>query len=138
MKHREARDIDDSRSRSPSDRRNPRNLRCGVCRQTSKGGEVKHSHVNIGNDEFVASVGSVSVPRDAVIRVRQEIARATRLPVNLISANDPIRELEMVSNGSHPEILDYFTDLLPVAQPKDESALVAVRDFVIEFGPQLR
>jgi hypothetical protein len=57
----------------------------------------KHSHVNIGDDEFVASVGSVSVPRDAVIRVRQEIARATRLPVNLISASDPIRELEMLA-----------------------------------------
>ncbi|HTA24863.1 MAG TPA: hypothetical protein VK763_15120 [Terriglobales bacterium] len=97
----------------------------------------KHSHVNIGDDEFVASVGSVSVPRDAVIRVRQEIARATRLPVNLISASAPIRELEMVSNGSHREILDYFTDLLPVAPPKDDSALMTVQDFVIEFGPQL-
>jgi hypothetical protein len=98
----------------------------------------RYSHVNIGDDEFVVSVGSVYVPRDAVIRVRQEIARATRLPVNLISANDPIRELEMVSNGSHREILDYFTDLLPVEYPKDELALITVRDYVIEFGPQLR
>ena len=47
------------------------------------------------------------------------------------------RELEAVGDGSHPEIIDYFTDLSFVEEPRNESILVNMRDLVIEFGSQL-
>jgi antitoxin component of RelBE/YafQ-DinJ toxin-antitoxin module len=92
----------------------------------------------VGDDEFYASLAPVSLNRDEAVRVRLEVARATRIPVDLISASDTISELETVGNCSHASILDYFADLLPVEKPKNESVLVTVRDLVIEFGPQFR
>jgi hypothetical protein len=89
------------------------------------------------NDEFYASLGPVPISRDAAIRVRSEVGHATRMPADLIAASDSIRELEAVGDGSHPEIIDYFTDLLFVEEPRKESILVNVRDLVIEFGSQL-
>jgi|ERR1019366_8934571 hypothetical protein len=50
----------------------------------------------VGNDEFFASLGPVSLKRDAAVRVQLEVARATRMPADLISASDTIRELETV------------------------------------------
>jgi hypothetical protein len=91
----------------------------------------------ISNDEFCASLGPVPVSRDAAVRVRSEVGHATKVPPDLIAASDGIRELEAVGQGSHPEIIDYFTDLLFVEEPAKESILVTVRDLVIEFGPQL-
>jgi hypothetical protein len=81
--------------------------------------------------------GPVPISRDAAIRVRSEVGHATKVPPDLIAASDGIRELEAVGQGSHPEIIDYFTDLLFVEEPAKESILVTVRDLVIEFGPQL-
>ncbi len=91
----------------------------------------------ISNDEFYASLGPVPISRDAAIRVRSEVGHSTRTPADLIAARDSIRELEAVSDGSHPEIIDYFTDLLFVEEPRNESILVNVRDLVIEFGSPL-
>ena len=91
----------------------------------------------VSNDEFYASLGPVPISRDAAIKVRSGVGYAIRMPVNLIAASDSIQELEAVSDGSHPTIVDYFTDLLFVEEPSKESILVTVRDLVIEFGPQL-
>lgn len=83
-------------------------------------------------------MGEVPASRESVLRVRQEIAYATKLPPNLIAADDQIGTLERVGQPTHFSVLDYFTDLLPVEDPKDESALITVRDFVSEFAPQLK
>jgi hypothetical protein len=91
----------------------------------------------ISNDEFYALLGPVPISREAAIRVRLEVGHATRMPADLIAANDSIRELEAVGKGSHPEIIDYFADLLFVEEPAKESIIVTVRDLVTEFGPQL-
>ena len=82
----------------------------------------------ISNDEFYASLGPVPISRDAAIRVRSEVGCATRMPADMIAANDSIQELEAVGDGSHPTIIDYFTDLLFVRGPKDEANLLTVRD----------
>jgi hypothetical protein len=91
----------------------------------------------ISNDEFYASLGPVPISRDAATKVRSGVGHATRMPADLIAARDSIGELEAVSDGSHPEIIDYFTDLMFVEEPRNESILVNVRDLVIEFGSQL-
>lgn len=91
----------------------------------------------VSDDEFLTSLGQFSFRQDAAVRVRTSISHATRIPADLISANDKIHELEVVGNLLHSSILDYFTDVLPVKKPKNESDLLTVRDFVIEFGPQL-
>ncbi len=93
--------------------------------------------IAIPDDQFYASLGAVPVSREAAIKVRSEVGNATRMPADLIAANDRIRELEAVGEGSHPEIIDYFADLLFVEEPAKESILVTVRDLVNEFGPQL-
>jgi len=92
----------------------------------------------IDDTQFVTEAGAVSASKQSVLRVRQEIARATKIPAGLISADDQIQELERVGRTTHSSVLDYFTDLLFVDDPKDESALITVRDFVIEFAPQLK
>jgi hypothetical protein len=91
----------------------------------------------IPDDQFYALLGSVPVSRGAAVRLRLEVGHATRLPADLIGPSDPVRELEAVGEGSHPAIIDHFTDLLFVKEPKNESDLLTVRDLVIEFGPQL-
>ncbi len=91
----------------------------------------------IPNDEFYASLGPISISRDAAIKVRLEVGHATKMPADLIAASDSIRELEALGDGSHPTIIDYFTDLFFVEEPRKESVLVNVRDLVIEFGSQL-
>jgi hypothetical protein len=91
----------------------------------------------IPNDEFYSSLGPISISRDAAIKVRLEVGHATQMPEDLIAASDSIRDLEAVGDGSHPTIIDYFTDLLFVEEPRKESVLVNVRDLVIEFGSQL-
>ena len=70
--------------------------------------------------------------------MRLEIARATRLPAELIAANDRIVELERVGRPTHSSVIDYFTDLLLVDDPRNEYALVTVRDYVVGFAPQLK
>jgi len=92
----------------------------------------------IDDTQFVTEAGAVSASKQSVLRVRQEIARATKIPAELISANDQIQELERVGRTAHSSVLEYFTDLLFVDDPEDESALITVRDFVIEFAPQLK
>jgi len=91
----------------------------------------------ISNDEFCASLGPVPISRDAAIRVRSEVGNAIKIPADLLAASDHIQELEAIGDGSHPEIIDHFTDLLFVEEPRKESVLVNVRDLVIEFGSQL-
>jgi hypothetical protein len=91
----------------------------------------------VPDDQFYASLGPVPIAHDAAIKVRTGIGNAIRMPEDLIAASDSIRELEVVGKGSHPEIIDYFTDLLFVEEPAKESILVTVRDLVIEFEPQL-
>jgi len=92
----------------------------------------------VDDTQFVTAIGKVSASKESVLRVRQEIARATMIPAELISANDQIQELERVGRTAHSSVLEYFTDLLFVDDPEDESALITVRDFVIEFAPQLK
>jgi len=92
----------------------------------------------VDDTQFVTAIGKVSASKESVLRVRQEIARATKIPAELISANDQIQELERVGRTAHSSVLEYFTDLLFVDDPEDESALITVRDFVIEFAPQLK
>ena len=91
----------------------------------------------VPDDQFYASLGPVPISHDAAIKVRSGVGFAIRMPADLIAASDSIRELEAVGDGSHPTIIDYFTDLLFVEQPSKDSILVTVRDLVIEFGPQL-
>jgi hypothetical protein len=91
----------------------------------------------ITDDQFYVSLGPVPISRDAAIRVRSDVGHATKIPADVIAASDNIRELEAAGDGSHPTIIDYFTDLLFVKEPKDDAILVTMRDFVIEFGPQL-
>jgi len=92
----------------------------------------------VDDTQFVTALGTVNASKESVLRVRQEIARATKIPAEWISANDQIQELERVGRTTHSSVLDYFTDLLFVGDPKDESALITVRDFVIRFAPQLK
>lgn len=98
----------------------------------------KQGRAPLDDDKFVESLGNVSVSQHAAIRVRKAVADATRIPTNLIAGADKIQDMEMVGHLVHSSVLDYFTDLLAVDDPKDESALVTVRDFVVEFGPQLK
>jgi len=98
----------------------------------------KLGHANVSDDEFFASLGPISLNRDEAIRVRLEISRATKIPASLISVTGLIRELEKFGDLWHSSILNYFTDLLCVEDPKNEEGLVTVRDFVIEFGSQLK
>jgi hypothetical protein len=76
----------------------------------------KRSRESVGDDEFFAPLGSVSLTQDEAARVRMEISRATRLRVDLITTTGTIGELETVGNCSHSSILNYFTDLLPVEE----------------------
>jgi hypothetical protein len=92
---------------------------------------------SLDDTQFLASLGAVPASREASLRVRQEIARATRIPADLIAADDQVRELEAVGHPTHFSVLDYFTDLL-VKGAKDEYSLVTVRDFVIEFASQMK
>ena len=98
----------------------------------------KKGRVSVEDDQFLAEVADIRASREAVLRVREEIAHATQLPTGLITAKDRIEVLERVGRPTHSSVLDYFTDLLPVDDPKDESRLVTVRDFVIEFAKQLK
>lgn len=77
------------------------------------------------------------ISRDAAIKVRSVVGDAVRIQAELISASDNVLELERAGRCSHGSMVDYFTDLLWVEEPKVESDLVTVRDLVIEFGPRL-
>ncbi len=91
----------------------------------------------IPDDQFYTSLGPIAISREGAIRVRSEVGHATKMQANLIAASDNIRELERAGDGPHSTIIDYFTDLLFVDEPKNDAILVTVRDLVIEFGPQL-
>jgi hypothetical protein len=91
----------------------------------------------IPDDQFYASLGPVPISHDAAIKVRSGVGYAIEMSADLLAASDSIRQLEEVGDGSHPTVIDYFTDLLFVEQPSKESILVTVRDLVIEFEPQL-
>ena len=80
-------------------------------------------------------LGDVPASREAVLRVREEIGRATKIRANLIAADDEIHELETVGRPTHSSVIDYFTDLL-VEASDDEYSLTTVRDYVVEFAPQ--
>jgi len=89
----------------------------------------------VPDDQFYASLGPVPISHDAAIKVRSGVGYAIEMSADLLAASDSIRQLEEVGDGSHPTVIDYFTDLLFVEQPSKESILVTVRDLVIEFGP---
>jgi len=91
----------------------------------------------VPDDQFYVSLGPIPISHEAAIRVRSGVGNAIKMPADLITASDIIQELEGIGDGSHPTIIDYFTDLLFVEEPKNEAILVTVRDLVIEFGPQL-
>lgn len=93
--------------------------------------------VVLDDAQFLAMIGDIQASREAVLRVREEIGRATKIPANLIAANDEIQELETVGRPTHFSVIDYFTDVLAEA-PKDEYSLITVRDYVVEFVPQLK
>jgi hypothetical protein len=90
------------------------------------------------DSEFLASLGTIRASREAALRVRQEVASATRIPADRIRAEDKIQDLETVGRPIHFSVLDCFTDLLSVEDPRDESRLITVRDSVTEFGPQMK
>ena len=89
----------------------------------------------VPDDQFYASLGPVPISHDAAINVRSGVGYAIEMSADLLAASDSIRQLEEVGDGSHPTVIDYFTDFLFVEQPSKESILVTVRDLVIEFGP---
>jgi hypothetical protein len=81
----------------------------------------------ITDDQFYASLGRTMISRDAAIRVRSVVGDAVKLRAELISASDNVLELERAGRCTHGSIVDYFTDLLWVEEPKVESDLVTVQ-----------
>jgi hypothetical protein len=93
---------------------------------------------HLSDEAFCIALNLPAIRRDAAISVREMVSDAVRIPKELIGPNDTICELEKVGDPSHPSAVDYFEDMWSVASPKNEAALVTVRDFVIEFGPQMK
>lgn len=92
---------------------------------------------HLSDEAFCIALDRPGTSREAAISVREMVSDAVRIPKELIGPNDPIRELEKVGQPSHPSTIDYFEDMRPAASPRNESPLVTVRDFVIEFGPEM-
>ena len=92
---------------------------------------------HLSDEALCIALNLPGTSREAAMSVREMVSDAVRIPKELIGPNDPIRELEKVGQPSHPSTIDYFEDMRTVASPRNESPLVRVRDFVIEFGPQM-
>jgi hypothetical protein len=99
----------------------------------AKWAKERHS---LPDDAFYVALDLPSITKDAANYVRATISHATRIPKDLISPNDNIRELEKIGDPSHSSTVDYFEDMWSIAGPKDNPQLATVRDFVIEFGPK--
>jgi hypothetical protein len=50
----------------------------------------------------------------------------------------PFLNLIRIGDSSHPSTADYFEDMWSIVSPTDDSRLLTVRDFVIEFGPKMK
>ncbi len=92
----------------------------------------------VTDEAFYAALGLPLISSGAAASVRPTISDAVQIPKELIGPNDALRELESVGHSSHPSTVDFFEDMWSVASPKDDSALVRVRDFVVAFGPQVK
>jgi hypothetical protein len=92
----------------------------------------------VTDDAFYIALNLPSITKDAAISVRATVGDAVRIPKELISPNDSVGELEKIGDPSHPSTADYFEDMWSVVSPKDDSRLLTVRDFVIEFGPKMK
>jgi hypothetical protein len=92
----------------------------------------------VTDDAFYIALNLPSITKDAAISVRATVGDAVRIPKELISPNDTVGELEKIGDPSHPSTADYFEDMWSLVSPKDDSRLLTVRDFVIEFGPKMK
>ncbi len=101
----------------------------------AKWAKERHS---LTDDTFYVVLDLPSITKDAATYVRATVSHATRIPKDLISPNDTICELEKIGDPSHPSTVNYFEDMWSIVGPKDNSQLITVRDFVIEFGPKVR
>jgi hypothetical protein len=90
------------------------------------------------DEEFYLDLGLPSITKAAAISVRAMVSDAVRIPKDLISPNDSVAQLEKVGDPSHPSTADYFEDMWSIISPKDNTHLITVRDFVIEFGPKVK
>jgi hypothetical protein len=104
-----------------------------IAKRRTRAGWMR-GRITIPDDQFYASLGPVPASREAAIKVRSEVGNATRMPADLIAANDRIRELEAAGEGAHPEIIDYFTDLLFVEEPAKESILYEILSLSLDHN----
>jgi hypothetical protein len=92
----------------------------------------------LDDDAFYAALELPSINKEHAITVRATISDAVQIPKELIAPSDRVAELEKVGEPSHPTTIDFLEDVLSVTNGGTESALMTVRDFVIEFAPQLK
>jgi hypothetical protein len=90
------------------------------------------------DEAFYNALNLPSIPKDAAVSVRATVSDAVRIPKELIGPNDAVSELEGIGDPSHSSTADYFEDMWSVASLRDNSPVLTVRDFVIEFGPKMK
>lgn len=90
------------------------------------------------DDAFYTALNLPSITKDAAISVRATVSDAVRIPKELIGPNDSVCKLEKIGDPSHPSTADHFEDMWSVVSVKDDSQLLTVRDFVVEFGPKVK
>jgi hypothetical protein len=92
----------------------------------------------LGDDAFYAALDLPSISKKHAVLVRATISDAVQIPKELIAPSDRVAELEKVGDPSHPTTIDFLEDVLRVTDGETGSTLMTVRDFVIEFAPQLK